>query len=111
MQVLFAPALVRGMAYYTGPIFEVWDDEHPFSLAGGGRYDGVIGTLLGKNVPACGFSIGFERLLMVLREKGLLEDRRTTAKVLVSVPRPELSETALGLGHWLRAAGILAGSA
>jgi len=106
IRVLFSPALVRGMAYYTGPIFEVWDSEHPFSLAGGGRYDGVIGLFLGRDIPACGFSIGFERLLTVLKEKGILEVRRTRARVLVAAPEGSLVETAFRIGQRLREAGI-----
>ena len=62
--------LVRGMGYYTGPIFEISAEGSPGSLAGGGRYDKMIGRVLGRDVPACGFSIGFERLLLVLAERG-----------------------------------------
>ncbi|RKY17355.1 MAG: histidine--tRNA ligase [Planctomycetota bacterium] len=64
------PSLVRGMGYYTGPIFEVGLKGYNFSLAGGGRYDDMIGAQLGRAVPACGFSIGFERVLLVLAERG-----------------------------------------
>ncbi|MFT7462974.1 MAG: histidyl-tRNA synthetase [Pseudohongiellaceae bacterium] len=66
----FDPTLVRGMGYYTGSIFEVGLEGLPFSIAGGGRYDGMIGALQGRDVPACGFSIGFERVLLVLAERG-----------------------------------------
>ncbi|MGV8885454.1 MAG: histidine--tRNA ligase [Microbacteriaceae bacterium] len=59
----FDPFLVRGMGYYTGTIFEVVHPSLGYSLAGGGRYDGMIGRFLGRNVPAVGFSIGFERLV------------------------------------------------
>jgi histidyl-tRNA synthetase len=59
----FDPTLVRGMGYYTGHIFEVSRPDVPFSLAGGGRYDGVVGKWLGRDVPAAGFSIGFERII------------------------------------------------
>jgi len=62
--------LVRGMGYYTGPIFEIAAEGSPGSLAGGGRYDRMIGRLLGREVPACGFSIGFERLVILLQERG-----------------------------------------
>jgi histidyl-tRNA synthetase len=57
------PFLVRGMGYYTGPIFEVEHPSVPYSLGGGGRYDGMIGRFLGDDVPATGFSLGFERLI------------------------------------------------
>jgi histidyl-tRNA synthetase len=66
----FDPTLVRGMGYYTGPIFELGLDGLGYSLAGGGRYDAMIGSLQGRDVPACGFSIGFERVLLVLAERG-----------------------------------------
>ena len=59
----FDPFLVRGMGYYTGPIFEVAHPELGYSLGGGGRYDGMIGRFLGAEVPATGFSLGFERLI------------------------------------------------
>ena len=62
----FDPTLVRGMGYYTGHIFEVARPDLPFSLAGGGRYDKLIGRWLGKDVPAVGFSIGFERIVDLL---------------------------------------------
>jgi histidyl-tRNA synthetase len=59
----FDPFLVRGMGYYTGPIFELAHPSVPYSLGGGGRYDGMIGRFLGSDVPATGFSLGFERLV------------------------------------------------
>ncbi len=65
----FDPTLVRGMGYYTGTIFEVKLDEYNFSIAGGGRYDEMIGKFSGQNVPACGFSIGFERIITILRDR------------------------------------------
>lgn len=61
--VEFDPFLVRGMGYYTGTIFEVVHPDLPYSLGGGGRYDGMIGRFLGADVPAAGFSIGFERIV------------------------------------------------
>ena len=61
----FDPMLVRGMGYYTGTIFEIAHPDFGYSLGGGGRYDGMIGRFLGSDVPACGFSIGFERIVDV----------------------------------------------
>ena len=69
-RVQFDPTLVRGMGYYTGTIFEVASPAFPSSIAGGGRYDRMVGKLLGREVPACGFSIGFERLISILLERG-----------------------------------------
>ena len=66
----FDPTLVRGMSYYTGPIFEIAMDEFGGSVGGGGRYDEMIGKFTGNNVCACGFSIGFERIVMLLLERG-----------------------------------------
>jgi len=63
LPLVFDPFLVRGMGYYTGPIFEVAHAELGYSLGGGGRYDGMIGRFLGTEVPATGFSLGFERLI------------------------------------------------
>jgi histidyl-tRNA synthetase len=68
-RIVFDPTLVRGMGYYTGPIFEVQQAERPWSIAGGGRYDRMIGRLLGREVPATGFSIGFERVVGLLMER------------------------------------------
>ena len=69
-KIAFDPTLVRGMSYYTGPIFEISMDEFGGSVGGGGRYDEMIGKFTGKDVCACGFSIGFERIVMLLLEKG-----------------------------------------
>lgn len=68
--LVFDPTLVRGMSYYTGTIFEVVMPELGASCAGGGRYDGMIGKFTGNDVPACGFSIGFERIILLLMESG-----------------------------------------
>ncbi|KJC65742.1 histidine--tRNA ligase [Agreia bicolorata] len=62
-RIRFDPFLVRGMGYYTGTIFEIAHPDFAFSLGGGGRYDGMIGRFLGTDVPAVGFSIGFERIV------------------------------------------------
>ncbi len=66
----FDPTMVRGQSYYTGTIFEVVMDEFGSSVAGGGRYDKMIGKFTGVDTPACGFSIGFERIVMILMESG-----------------------------------------
>lgn len=65
-KVVFDPTLVRGMNYYTGTIFEVSYGDFGISIAGGGRYDKMLGMFLGTSVPACGFSIGFERICTIL---------------------------------------------
>lgn len=67
-QLKFDPTLVRGMSYYTGTIFEVTLPNFGGSCGGGGRYDKMIGSFTGKDVPACGFSIGFERIILLMME-------------------------------------------
>ena len=69
-KLVFDPTLVRGMSYYTGTIFEIAMPEFGGSCGGGGRYDKMIGKFTGQDVPACGFSIGFERIIMLLLESG-----------------------------------------
>lgn len=69
-ELVFDPTLVRGMSYYTGTIFEIAMPEFGGSCGGGGRYDKMIGNFTGKDVPACGFSIGFERIVLLLMESG-----------------------------------------
>jgi histidyl-tRNA synthetase len=88
----FDPTLVRGMGYYTGQVFEVTHPDVSFSVAGGGRYDKMIGRSLGHDVPACGFSIGFERIVDLLS----LAAAREAVAVLVEadVPLPDALEVA-----------------
>ena len=88
--LVFDPFLVRGMGYYTGTIFELAHPSVGYSLGGGGRYDGMIGRFLGQQVPAVGFSLGFERLVDLVVEA---EDAATEAIVLIhdaDVPVAEL---------------------
>ena len=68
VKIVFDPTLVRGMGYYTGAIFEITMDGYNFSIAGGGRYDKMIGKFSGQDVPASGFSIGFERIVTILKD-------------------------------------------
>ncbi len=68
--LVFDPTLVRGMSYYTGTIFEIAMPEFGGSCGGGGRYDKMVGNFTGNDVPACGFSIGFERIILLLTESG-----------------------------------------
>jgi histidyl-tRNA synthetase len=69
------PTLVRGMGYYTGPVFEIAHAGSTGSIAGGGRYDEMVGKMLGRPVPACGFSIGFERLIPILQTPAMEAER------------------------------------
>ncbi|WGD38235.1 histidine--tRNA ligase [Lysinibacter sp. HNR] len=81
IELRFDPTLVRGMGYYTGTIFEVSHPGSGSSVGGGGRYDGMIGRFLGKDVPAAGFSIGFERIVDLVETSG---DGASDATVLIS---------------------------
>ena len=90
-RLVFSPNLVRGMGYYTGTIFEVAHPSLPYSLGGGGRYDGMIGRFLGTDVPAAGLSLGFERLVELVE---LPEDEAANAVALVydaDVAPPQLA--------------------
>lgn len=96
--LVFDPTLVRGMSYYTGTIFEISMPELGAACGGGGRYDKMIGKFTGNDVPACGFSIGFERIILLLMESGFkipespkrvayLVEKKYPAEKLVDVMR------------------------
>ena len=72
ISLVFDITLIRGQGYYTGPVFEVRSSEFRGSIAGGGRYDHLIGKFIGEDVPAVGFSIGFERICSILRDRGFV---------------------------------------
>ncbi len=83
-RIQFDPTLVRGMSYYTGPIFEISMDELGSSVGGGGRYDRMVERFAGTPVSACGFSIGFERIILLLMERGFtVPDAAEKTAVLV----------------------------
>ena len=69
-EMVFDPTLVRGMSYYTGTIFEIAMPQYGGSCGGGGRYDKMVGKFTGQDTPACGFSIGFERIIMIMMDEG-----------------------------------------
>ena len=71
-EMVFDPTLVRGMSYYTGTIFEVAMPQYGGSCGGGGRYDKMVGKFTGQDTPACGFSIGFERIIMIMMDEGFV---------------------------------------
>ena len=82
-KVEFDVTLVRGMGYYTGTIYEVSVDGLASSVAGGGRYDKMIGRITGNDVPACGFSIGFERIALLMQERGVTSSANRGVAVLI----------------------------
>jgi histidyl-tRNA synthetase len=94
--LVFDPTLVRGMSYYTGTIFEIAIPEFGGSCGGGGRYDEMIGKFTGQSVPACGFSIGFERIILLLLEQGY-EIPKRPAKVAYLVEKKYPAEKLAGV--------------
>lgn len=92
-ELKFDPTLVRGMSYYTGTIFEIAIPEFGGSCGGGGRYDKMVGKFTGNDVPACGFSIGFERIILLLMESGFKvpdAGRRVAYLLEKGIPSKEL---------------------
>jgi histidyl-tRNA synthetase len=103
----FDPSLARGLGYYTGCIFEIGVKDLAGSLGGGGRYDGLIGMFLGRDVPAVGFSIGLERILVVMEERGMFpQSIGRGPELLVAAVEEDRIEEALGLAYALRARGV-----
>ncbi len=102
------PALARGLSYYTGAIMEVAVPDLAGSLGGGGRYDNLVGMFLGREVPACGFSLGLERILVVMAEREMFPARISTGSVdvVVTFLADGLRAEALGLAADLRAARV-----
>jgi len=99
----FDPSLARGLSYYTGAIMEINVADLAGSLGGGGRYDNLVGMFLGQSIPACGFSLGLERILVVMSERGMFPPSLATtpADVMLAV------FDAVDMPHALRVAGML----
>ena len=100
------PYLARGLSYYTGPIFEIRSDDFSGSLGGGGRYDELIGMFMKEQVPACGFSLGVERIILLMEERGLFDEKRAEVDVLVTMWNAEFAPNTLRLARELRDAGL-----
>lgn len=105
-RLVFDPFLARGMDYYTGPIFEIASDGVPFSLAGGGRFDDLIERLSGVAVPACGFSIGFERVFTLMEERNMFAVQSRAADVLIAPTTTDALRDALEVAADLRSDGL-----
>lgn len=93
--LVFDPTLVRGMSYYTGTIFEIAMPELGAACGGGGRYDKMVGKFTGQDVPACGFSIGFERIILLLLENGFtvpMQPPKTAYLIEKGYPANKLAE-------------------
>jgi histidyl-tRNA synthetase len=108
--VTFDPSLARGLSYYTGAIMEIAVPDLAGSLGGGGRYDNLVGMFLGKDVPACGFSLGLERIIVVMTERGMFPASVAGAPVdvMVTLWNEASRADAVALAGELRAAGLRA---
>jgi histidyl-tRNA synthetase len=105
--IVIDPSLARGLSYYTGPVFEVVVPDLAGSLGGGGRYDDLIGMFLGQQVPATGISLGLERILVVMGERGMFPEGLTDSAADVMVLAwPEQVGHALKLAATLRAESL-----
>jgi histidyl-tRNA synthetase len=104
----FDPSLARGLSYYTGVIMEINVPDLAGSLGGGGRYDNLVGMFLGQSVPACGFSLGLERILVVMGERGMFPPGlpTTPADVMMAVFDANDSPHALRVAGLLRQSGL-----
>lgn len=106
---IFNPLIVRGLDYYTSTIFELVDRDNPsLSLAGGGRYDNLIGIFANQTIPATGLAFGFDRLLETMEARGLFPDelKFATPTVLVTVFSPELTQESVKISSVLRESGV-----
>lgn len=102
------PTLARGLSYYTGAIMEINVKDLPGSLGGGGRYDNLVGMFAGQDIPACGFSLGLERIIVVMTEREMFPETlvNSPADVMVSIWNDETINESLGIAHELRVAGF-----
>ncbi len=102
------PSLARGLSYYTGAIMEINVKDLPGSLGGGGRYDNLVGMFLGSDVPACGFSLGLERIIVVMSERKMFPEGLASAPadVMVSVWNESSLGESIALAHRLRGEGL-----
>jgi histidyl-tRNA synthetase len=107
-RVVLDPSLARGLSYYTGAIMEITVPDLAGSLAGGGRYDNLVGMFLGQSIPACGFSLGLERILVVMGERGMFPPSlpTTPADVMVAVFDGADAPHAMRIAGLLRRVGL-----
>jgi histidyl-tRNA synthetase len=107
-RLVIDPSLARGLSYYTGAIMEINVKDLAGSLGGGGRYDNLVGMFLGQDVPACGFSLGLERILVVMSEKEMFPPQvvTTPADVMVAIWNEQTISESFALAHTLRGQGL-----
>ena len=98
------PSLARGLSYYTGAIMEISVPDLAGSLGGGGRYDNLVGMFSGRDVPACGFSLGFERIIVLMTERGMFPEdlERAGSDVLVTIWNEDSVRDSLAFAAELR---------
>jgi len=104
--LVFDPTLARGLSYYTGPIFEVQVDGLAGSMGGGGRYDNLIGMFQKQSVPAVGFSLGLERVLLVMAERDMFPELGIGPQLLLCRMAEVSAAQAISVATALRAAGV-----
>lgn len=104
--LMLDPYLARGLSYYTGAIFEIRSDEFSGSLGGGGRYDNLIGMFSKESLPACGFSLGIERIFVLMEEREMFHDEKSNIDVLVTLWNDEFTPHSMQLANELRAQGL-----
>ncbi len=108
-RIKFEPTLARGLDYYTGIIIEVEIKDYTVgSVGGGGRYDNLIGTFAGRQIPAVGFAFGFDRIIEAMTDQKLFSENITTTQVLVTIFSPTLLDNAIEACYKLRASGVSA---
>ncbi len=102
------PSLARGLSYYTGAIIEIQVKELAGSMGGGGRYDNLVGMFLGQDIPACGFSLGLERIILIMGEQNMFPENvlRSPADVMVAIWNEDSIPQSVALAQQLRASGL-----
>ncbi len=104
-QIRISPELARGLNYYTGAIFEIQAEGLASSIAGGGRYDHLVGMFSGRDIPAVGISLGFERICVIMEERGMFSDLGNDVDVVVAMAVPEALCPATSFAAQVRSLG------
>ena len=107
-EVRIDPSLARGLSYYTGAIVEIQVKDLAGSMGGGGRYDNLVGMFLGQDIPACGFSLGLERIILIMSERNMFPAQMDSAPVdvMVAIWNEDSITESLALAKELRASGL-----
>lgn len=105
-QIRVSPELARGLNYYTGAIFEIQAEGLSSSIAGGGRYDHLIGMFSGRDIPAVGISLGFERICVIMQERGMFENMKNDVDVVIAPAIAQALNTAIAFSAKVRDFGL-----